>query len=314
MNKLLFTITLVALLIAASYATAATAAPAGVPAPQISIKVTDDMLDAPGQIEAGIVAVTFQNNGTQNHNLKFFRLIAGKSVDDLKSAKSFGEGTALLDAAYGGTSSLFPAQSQAVVLDLAEGSYVVASFLRGPPDFQKALLKSLKVVARTSGGTVDEPAADLTVGLTDNSIIIASNIAAGTHTFKVSNDGPGLNQVIILKLAPGKSNDDAVVWLKAEQSGPAPVDNSANNGGTAEFSAGKRGWLSLTMTPGTWFAFNNLPGPNHNVPVFVTVGGPATLPRTGSSGWSDMVTFIAVAGLALLGLGWLLRRRWTRWA
>ncbi len=86
------------------------------------------------------------------------------------------------------------------------------------------------------------------------------------------------------------------------------MDPKGSNGGTAELSPGKHEWLMQDLQPGEHFAFNNVPGPNYNVPVFVTVSAaPTTAPATGGSrAGGEPLLLALLLGLALLGTGGLL--------
>ena|SRR5205823_1488855 len=123
----------------------ASAAPLADPPPQITITATGSAPASPAQIDSGIVAVTFQNEGAHDLNLKFYRLKEGKTLADFQAASGIAAALTLVDA-FGGASTAFPGQSQPVVRDLATGQYVMASFLHGPPDVARALLQPLAVV------------------------------------------------------------------------------------------------------------------------------------------------------------------------
>jgi hypothetical protein len=137
-------------LVAPGWATAHAAAPP----PQVTITAVEYAFDVPDQIDAGLVAVTFDNRGQQPHNLKIWQLRAGKTLDDVKAARSADALFALVAAAFGGLSMTFPGTSQQVVLELPPGQFVLVSATRtsvdGEPDYAKGLLKVLTVVAPTS--------------------------------------------------------------------------------------------------------------------------------------------------------------------
>ncbi len=262
-------------LVAPGWATAHAAAPP----PQVTITAVEYAFDVPDQIDAGLVAVTFDNRGQQPHNLKIWQLRAGKTLDDVKAARSADALFALVAAAFGGLSMTFPGTSQQVVLDLPPGQFVLVSATRtsvdGEPDYAKGLLKLLTVVAPTSPLPVDEPTTDVAISLTDRGIGVPGQLGAGPHTIRLTNAGTQPHQLIILKLQPGKTPEDFATAFAANQTGSI-VDPAGPNGGTAEFSPGQRGWITGTFTPGNYVAFDDFGGSTFRDVPFrfsIAVGG-----------------------------------------
>ncbi|GEM_PF-2760458 len=293
---------------------AVAAAPAAAPQ-QVTITATEYAFDAPVQVDAGPVAVTYQNNGKASHNLKVWQLKEGKTLDDVKAARTADALFALVAAAYGGMSMTQPGASQHAVLDLPAGQLVLLSATRstadGVPDFFKGLLRPITVVARPGGGAVDLPQADVAISLKDSGIGVPVGLGAGAHTVKVTNDGAQLHQAIILKLRPGKTAADFATAFKANQTGSV-VDPAGANGGTGDLSPGQHEWITATFAPGDYVAFDDagtssfrdVPFPFTVSPAQVAQVVPSRMPGTGGGAASEAApaTLLLLAVL-LLALG-----------
>ena len=226
----------------------------------VTITAVEYAFEAPDQLDAGPVAITFRNGGNEPHNLKVWQFKPGKTAEDLKAIRDPAELDSVLADALGGVSMTFPGTDQNVVLDLPAGQYFLVSATRasadGVTDFAKGLLKPLNVVARPSRAPIEEPAADIVVDLMDTAIEVPSQLEPGTHTIQITNSGTVPHQLIILKLLPGKTPEEFAVAFQANQTGQV-VDPNGPNGGTAEFSPGRRGWISGTFPMGTYVAFDD---------------------------------------------------------
>ena len=65
--------------------------------PQIAITAQEYSFDAPAQITAGLLAVTYDNLGSQIHNLFFLRLKPGSTIDDIRAVRDLQQLMALAD-------------------------------------------------------------------------------------------------------------------------------------------------------------------------------------------------------------------------
>ncbi len=305
-------IILMALIFAVVQAAGVRAAPAAAPPPQVTIKAADFSFDAPDQIEAGLVAITFENVGRANHNLFFFRMKDGKTFDDFKTAlpKGFG-GILEVSDVSGGAILALPGQRMQIVLDLVEGQYALGSSGITPPDpvpdVAKGMVKPLKVVPSTKP-RADEPKADVSVTVKDKeAIALPSNLKRGPQTWQITNGGTTPHHVGILKPFAGKTVKDIEEWLKSKRTDPLTFEAA---GGIQLLAPGKRGWFSVDLKPGEYLAIDDFPGPTAAPSVPFTIA-PTTLPTTGGAE-SNYTWLLALAGVALLGIGWALRQQRAR--
>lgn len=236
------------------------ATPAAVTIPQIVIKATDYAFDAPAQVNAGLISVRLENNGQELHHAQIARLQDGKTMADLQAALAQGEEAAMALLEFvGGPSVLDPGKSQEVVLDLKAGNYVLLCFISsadGVPHLAKGMVKPIQVVAAGQSGA-QAPQANLSVVLKDFGFEMPAEVKAGKQTWEIKNAGPQLHEMVIFKLAPGKTMDDVGAFFQSP-AGPPPFEAV---GGMQALSVGKSAWLVLDLQPGNYIALCNVPDP-----------------------------------------------------
>ncbi|MER3513040.1 MAG: hypothetical protein C4310_00335 [Chloroflexota bacterium] len=228
--------------------------------PQIVIKATDYAFDAPASVNAGLISVKLENHGQEPHQAQLARLQDGKTMADLQAAFAQGEqaAIALLEFA-GGPSVLGPGKSQEVVLNLREGNYVLLCFIAGADGVShlaKGMVKPLQVMAAGQGGA-QAPKADLSIALKDFGFEMPAQVKAGRQTWEIKNQGPQLHEMVIIKLAPGKTMNDVGAFLQSP-AGPPPFEFA---GGMQALTVGKSAWLMLDLQPGNYVALCNVPDP-----------------------------------------------------
>lgn len=236
------------------------ATPAAVTIPQIVIKATDYAFDAPAQVNAGLISVRLENNGQELHHAQLARLQDGKTMADLQAAFAQGEQAAIALLEFvGGPSVLDPGKSQEVVLDLKAGNYVLLCFIAsadGVPHLAKGMVKPIQVVAAGQSGA-QAPKADLSIVLKDFGFEMPTEVKAGKQNWEIKNAGPQLHEMVIFKLAPGKTMADIGAFFQSP-AGPPPFEAV---GGMQALSVGKSAWLSLDLQPGNYVALCNVPDP-----------------------------------------------------
>jgi hypothetical protein len=255
-------ITLMVLILAAcNTASAGTSTAPASDIPEITIKAADYSFDAPDQIEAGLVKVNLVNNGQEPHHAQLVRLNDGVTQDQFQSALQEGEAAAFpLIAFVGGPGLVDPGLQSQVTLDLTPGQYVLLCFIPshdGMPHLAKGMVRPIEVVAATDQGETSEIKADATVKLLDFSFILPTEIKAGPQVWEVINEGPQPHELMLLKLAEGKSMDDVQAFIQAPHGAPP----FSQIGGFQAINPGKSGWLNLDLTPGEYVALCHVPDP-----------------------------------------------------
>ncbi len=228
---------------------------------EITIKAADYSFDAPEQIEAGLVKVKLVNNGQEPHHAQIVRLNDGVTLEQFQTALPEGEAAAFpLITFVGGPGLVDPGLDSQVTLDLTPGQYVLLCFFPshdGVPHLAKGMVRPIEVVAATDQVETAELKADATVKLVDFSFVMPPEIKAGPQVWEVVNQGPQLHEIMIVKLAEGKTMADIQTFMQSPQGTPP----YSQIGGFQAITLGESGWLNLDLTPGEYVALCHVPDP-----------------------------------------------------
>jgi hypothetical protein len=221
--------------------------------PEVTITAKEYAFEVPESIGGGVVTLKLANMGKEAHMAYVVRLNDGVTLDQMKAALLQGGDTVLsLVSLAGGVYTTPPGATQAATLDLKAGDYAVFDWdtrSNQVPYFVKGMLQPFKV---TAGSSAVEPASDVAVTLKEYSFDVPTEITAGTHTFKVSNQGEQPHEMILYKLAEGKTLADLQAYLSSTSpSDPLPGDIA---GGAVVIGPGMRSWTTFDLQPGTYVA------------------------------------------------------------
>lgn len=227
--------------------------------PEVTITAKEYAFEVPASIGGGVVTVKLSNTGQEPHMAQLIRLNDGVTFDQLQAALQGGDpGAALsLVSVAGGIYTTPPGATQAATLDLKAGDYAVMDFGAGEdqvPYMVKGMLQPFKV---TAGSSSAEPASDVAVTLKEYSFEMPTELKAGSHTFKVSNQGTQPHEILLLKLAEGKTMADVQAVLSNPESGGPPPGDMV--GGALAIGPGLRSWTTLELTPGNYMAICFIP-------------------------------------------------------
>ena len=207
---------------AASPASAPATAPEARP---VTVTATDFALNLPASIPAGAVAFQLLNHGKELHQAQIIRLEDGKTVADLEKAmKAHGPPPSWMKF-VGGPNGIAPGQETTSTATLAPGNYAMLCLIPGPdgiPHLMKGMIQPFEVTAGT--GDAPLPTASDTVRLADYSFQSSRPLTPGRHTILVENAGPQPHELVVLKLAPGKTVKDFATWATSGgMKGPPPA-------------------------------------------------------------------------------------------
>ena len=226
-------------------------APAAPPRARVVPVVTHDFaFTLPDSLPAGLTTFRLRNEGRQPHHLMLYRLEPGKRLGDVLAALNAGGAHPAWMHAVGGPNAV-PAAGEAVgTVLLTPGPYVAFCHVKSPDQvlhFAKGMIKAL-VVTPAGGLAAPLPAADLTVTLHDYSFAFSRPPTRGWHRIAVRNAGTQRHELILSRLAPGKTSRDFIAWMNTQQGSP-PVTPS---GGTTDLSAGGVIVIDVQLRPGTY--------------------------------------------------------------
>jgi len=231
------------------------------PVSEMTIDAADYAYTTVDSVSAGWVRVKLTNSGSEPHHVQFFRLNDGVTMEQFQEALKQGEGPALaLVKHMGGVGALAPSGSAQAVLDLTAGNYVILCFISLPsdhiPHLAKGMIKTLTVMD-SSRSALTEPTATLTVTMKDFTFDLPESLPVGQSVIKVINEGPEPHEFNLMQLAEGKTAADVVQFL-AHPDGPPPF---VAIGGINGLEPGSVGYVEFDFKPGNYVAICNIPSP-----------------------------------------------------
>jgi uncharacterized cupredoxin-like copper-binding protein len=217
----------------------------------ITVTATDFKLDMPATVPAGSVSLRLVNSGKELHQAQIVRLDQGKTVADLEAAmKHEGPPPPWLHF-VGGPNGIAPGQEGTSMASLAPGKYALICLIPSPdgvPHLMKGMIQPFEVAG--GGAEAALPVAGDTVRLGEYSFESARPITPGRHTFLVTNGGQQPHELVLLRLAPGKTVQDFGAWATTGgMKGPPPA---LPLGGVAVIDQGDSGVFTADLTPGDY--------------------------------------------------------------
>ncbi len=234
------------------------------------IHAKDFSYEAPDSVAAGYVAFTLVNDGPGFHHATIFRLDSGKTMTDLTAALKNPGPPPAWAVPVGGPNAPDPGGTTNATLNLTPGNYAILCMVNVPggvPHFMKGMTHAFTAVA--SGGSAEgagsAPTADIDVAMADYGFKFSKPLTAGHHVFEVTNNGPQMHEIEIIKLDSGKTANDFATWIMNPQ-GPPPAHAV---GGVAPEAPGRTGYFSADFTAGNYVAMCFLPDAKDGKPHFM---------------------------------------------
>lgn len=235
---------------------AAAAAPAATVAAApavITFTAKDFSFDVPDTVTGGMVTLRLVNQGPDMHHVQLLKLDEGHTVAELtEGMKHMKPGSPPPPWVHDvvGPNTPVPGGESSTTQDLAPGNYAVVCFIPsadGVPHVMKGMMKALTVLPAT-GATAAAPAADIDVKMTDYAWAVTPEITAGKHMIRIQNDAEQSHEMLIVRLAPGKTVAELAKWVH-EQKGPPPAEPL---GGISGMSKGGVVYVPVDLTPGEY--------------------------------------------------------------
>ena len=222
------------------------------PAP-VTVIATDFKLDMPAKVSAGAVTLRLVNNGKELHQAQIVRLDEGKTMADFQQAMKH-EGPAPGWVRFvGGPNGVAPGQEATSTATLVPGQYLVVCSIPGTdgvPHIMKGMIQPFEVTGGTGATAGALLVAEDTVRLADYSFDTSRPLTPGRHTILVENTAAQPHELVLLRLAPGKTVDDFGKWATTGgMKGPPPA---MPLGGIGVIDAGGQGVFTADLTPGDY--------------------------------------------------------------
>lgn len=229
--------------------------------PTLMVMAMDYKFQIPATVNAGLMGVTFMNDGKEPHELSFVRINDSVTVQQYKAQlEAFPPKAFTMSKWRGGAATIMPGQSERVVINLDPGQYALICFVESPngmPHFVEGMFTPFKVVASASQTT--EPTADAEVSIKMYNFTLPT-IKAGTMILKVTNNDNTGHEMNLLKLADGKTIQDVKAFLH-QKKGPPPLNAQKYGlapytyaGGIQPIEPGLSNWVELNLAPGNYVA------------------------------------------------------------
>jgi hypothetical protein len=233
----------------------------------VTVTATDYAFEAPDTLQEGWTTFRLVNNGAALHAALLVKLEDGQTLDGFLEAYSKAQDTGgPWDALglLGGIVAPPPQGSTNATLYLGAGHYAWYCPLRSEDGVSHVtghrMARPFVVTQRaTSAPQTVAPESSVTITMTDYAFGLSAPLTAGQHMIRVENQGPEPHEVILMKLAPGKSVEDVQTWLEDFWS-PHPFSGAA--GGVVIEDTGAEAYFEADLTPGDYALFCDISAPD----------------------------------------------------
>jgi len=233
----------------------------------VTIIARDYSFQLPAQIPSGYVDVTVKNEGKEDHQAQLVKL--GSLT--LAQFKAAGDDAAKIPQGtqfVGGPNEAVPGASTTATLKLDPGKYAVVCFIPSSKDGRshesKGMIKAV-TVAQTADSVNVAPVAANQIQLSEFTFVLPTTFT-GKGMTEVTNVGVQIHEMVMFKLKPGKTLDDAKKFLLVPPgtpppAGPPPFTPIPNIGGLTGLTPHQSAWLDLNLTPGNYMLICFFPDP-----------------------------------------------------
>ncbi|MBB6099838.1 plastocyanin [Deinobacterium chartae] len=237
----------------------------------LRIEGKDHSYSNPAAVQPGWTRVEFRNTGQEAHHVQIIRLPRGQTAQGFLSELAKNEGAALASAEMvGGVGMITPGSSGSVTLDLQEeGTYLTVCFVtdaKGVPHLALGMVGSFEVKGERQ--TTQPPKASVKVQLEDFSFQLPETLVAGKQVWEVVNAGPEPHEMLIFKLAPGKTMADFAEYM-AKPEGPMPA---IPVGGAQAANKGRSSFVDLDLEAGEYILVCAIPSAAHHGETHAALG------------------------------------------
>jgi hypothetical protein len=224
--------------------------------PPVTGIATDDAIEFPSEVPAGLINLTIENNRTETAlTLLIARLNDGVSMEDVLAAEETEDDfdTLFLVTTYGG-GEVAPGESLSYITELIPGEYVLfnaCEFCDGEEMITFTVLE---------GDNMEQtpPESDVTLALVDFAFGVPAQIAAGPQVWHIENFGDQWHHAIIFQVDEGTTTLDARNTLMSSE-GPPPY---MPVWGWLPTGPGTQSWVTIDLEPGTYVVSCFLPNLN----------------------------------------------------
>jgi hypothetical protein len=216
---------------------------------ELVVRVTDQSLDVPTQVDAGLVNVRLFNRSSGPQHITILKVDRLDRVASISEYLRSGDWNVPWINRLGGPESTPPGGVSSVSMILEPGRYVVAQLpVYSKPGGSLILrdVEELSVIGQVGSAVLPDAAVKLT--MFEWNFTLEGPLNAGRRTIRVENKGQFEHQVAIVRLLPGRGIDQAVKWAE-NPSGPPPFEGV---GGTTNLARDRSVNLTVDLLPGDY--------------------------------------------------------------
>lgn len=219
--------------------------------PQVAAYTAKDYaFEGPSEIPAGPTRFTLTNQGKEPHHLVVVRIEQGRTYDSLVAALGKAEMPPHWAHPVGGPNGVSPALEAEAELSLTPGAYAVVCMVptpEGVPHLAKGMIRPLTVTPSQRQATESRP--DVVMQLTDYAFGLSTPVTSGKRVIRVANGAGQLHEVVVVRLAAGKTMKDMFSWEMSGRKGPPPGQYT---GGMSPLAPGDKADFTMTFEPGSY--------------------------------------------------------------
>ncbi|MGH9196065.1 MAG: hypothetical protein ACRD1T_10025, partial [Acidimicrobiia bacterium] len=222
----------------------------------VEVGLTEFAFGMPAEtITGGSVTFEFTNQGDAHHEVGFWAVEEGTTIEDVERALERGGPPKGADDMTG-VPVLSPGYSTAMVRDLEPGSYGFVCMLpvageKGYTPHAAKGMVTLFEVEGTSQAPAPEP--EYTVAITDKAFEVPE-VEPGDHWVELVNEGTKEHEFALFSPEEGNSIKDIDRWFGSGQEGPAP---GVFPGGLQSIAAGESVTMRITFEAGRSYVFQD---------------------------------------------------------
>ncbi len=240
-----------ALVLAAALGSGAPLLPPAPRARIVTIEAFDFAFRAPASVPEGLVTIRLVNRGTQLHHVQLNRLAPGVTLGEMVKRWKPGVSNDAILIGQGGPTAATAGQTIEGQVRLVPGRYAIICWVPAPDGvlhMHKGMMGTIEVTAAAGERAAAEPRADATIELMDYGYVVPA-LKPGRQTIAVVNRGPQSHEVLMVRLADGRTPKDAAEWAHRGQTGERPGEMI---GGVAALAAGGKAWFTADLKPGRY--------------------------------------------------------------
>lgn len=216
----------------------------------VTVTAYDFAFDAPASIPAGLTTFKLVNRGPELHHVQLVRIEEGHTFQELAAMDVEAGPPPAWIRFVGGPNAPLPGAGSQATLNLEPGSYAVLCLIPsadGVLHMMKGMARPLTVTP-VENAVPAAPAPEVRITLRDYSYELAPQIPAGRRTIRVDNQAAQPHELIVVRLAPGRTAQEMASWIM-KMEGPPP---GAPIGGTSLLGQGASNDVTIDFQPGEY--------------------------------------------------------------